>query len=282
MVETFRGDVNWVHAQEDFRGAKAVYWPGGASGITLRPGVDLGHASFPLVLSSYASLLTEDQLVACKEVKGLKGNNARLIFASGGSVARRLKTISISYEEGGILFPVVADPYWKKVCSRFPTILEADVPPAVHTAFLSIAFNRGAENNALGVLTGPLNRKDWAGLARVFAGMQQGHQLSVIRRRRREEGALIRMSIGRPIPTQNVHEVPTETVNVSTHVEVSPTPITAPFSPTQVGRVTTPKVERLSAMRAHAPLVLKSARAKVAQGKTTFINWVSTWNKKDF
>ena len=37
-LPSFRGDLLWIHAWEGHRGR--LYWPGGASGVTLDPGLD--------------------------------------------------------------------------------------------------------------------------------------------------------------------------------------------------------------------------------------------------
>ena len=90
----FRGDLAWVHAREGHRGSP--YWPGGASGVTLDPGVDLGHANPDLIESLYAPLLEPEQMAALRTVYGLKGNAAKAaldaspeINAIDGSINQR-------------------------------------------------------------------------------------------------------------------------------------------------------------------------------------------------
>ena len=55
-MEGFRGDLSWVHAREGHAGK--AYWPGGVSGVTLDPGVDLGHVRPELFETAYKELLT--------------------------------------------------------------------------------------------------------------------------------------------------------------------------------------------------------------------------------
>ena len=65
------------------------------------------------------------------------------------------------------------------------------MPPAVHTALLSLAYNRGPNNRDLAQLAEPLQAGAWPRIGNLIAAMQQDHQLEGIRRRRREEGALV-------------------------------------------------------------------------------------------
>lgn len=181
----FRGELAWVHALEGHAGR--AYWPGGASGITLDPGVDVGHASPALVEATYRPHLTREQLAALLAAAGLRGQSARRHLA-GSAV---LRSIRISRAEAAELFPVVAAPYWRAVTQRFPALLADEVPGPVHTVMLSLAYNRGAGNAALGVLAGPLARRDWSAFAEAVGRMQQGHSLAGIRARRKLEAELV-------------------------------------------------------------------------------------------
>lgn len=53
FLQSFRGDLEWIHAREGHLGKP--YWPGGASGITLDPGVDLGHVPLDCVEDLYSA-----------------------------------------------------------------------------------------------------------------------------------------------------------------------------------------------------------------------------------
>lgn len=187
LLQGFRGNVAWVHAQEDFKGAKSCYWPGGSSGVTLRPGVDLGHANLGLVRDNYQERLTPVQWEAVVGAVGVRGSEARDLLANDP----RLRSIRISYEDGTALFPIVAIPYWKGVLRVFPSILRDLVPSSVHTVFLSLAFNRGYANKELRELSAPLEVGDWRRLASIIGNMQQDHKIETIRKRRKQEALLI-------------------------------------------------------------------------------------------
>lgn len=180
LLPGFRGDLAWLHAREGHNGRP--YWPGGQSGVTVDPGLDLHHADWPLVSAVLGPHLTVNQIARLKAVRPLAGKEAE-------PAAKRLSDIRISRELAAQLLPQVADPYWRGLVRRYPAILEG--PPAVHTALLSLAYNRGAGNKALAVLRPLIAAQDWLAVGREIRGMQQDHKLAGIRERRRLEGDLI-------------------------------------------------------------------------------------------
>lgn len=180
MPESFRGDLAWIHEQEGHRGHP--YWPGGASGVTIDPGLDLGHADQALIREVLSGKIPEaaaDRLLA---VIGIKGPSA-------GAKARELADITIDRSLVLALLPVIAAPYWRAILARFPG-LEQGIPE-VHTALLSLAYNRGAGNPGLRPLSTPIACHDWRGVGTLIKAMQQNHPLRGIRLRRQREGDLI-------------------------------------------------------------------------------------------
>ncbi|MDH3602635.1 MAG: peptidoglycan-binding protein [Candidatus Tectomicrobia bacterium] len=186
VLEGFHGDASWVHAREGHAGKP--YWPGGASGVTFDPGVDLGHAQATLVEQLYASLLTAGQLAAAQKVYGIQGADAEVALDADTT----LQSIRISRSQADTIFPFAAKPYWDAVVQRFAGIDAADTLGSVQTAMLSLAYNRGAGNRALEDLKQPIADKDWSRVAEIIGSMQQDHQLEGIRSRRRMEAELIR------------------------------------------------------------------------------------------
>lgn len=190
MLTGFRGDIEFVHSLEDYRGAKSVYWPGGNSGVTLRPGVDLGYADPGLVQDLYLRFLTTQEWRAVQGSFGIRGPSAKQHIRTN----RYLRRIKITYEQGTVLFPLAAKPYWDQIIERFPALLAPNVPGGAHTALLSLAYNRGPWNRGLAGLEDNIQNQDWLGLADEIGAMQQNHRVHHVRKRRRMEAQKIRDS----------------------------------------------------------------------------------------
>ena len=192
-LPAFAGDPGWVHLLEGHRGRP--YWPGGASGVTLDPGIDLGHADAAfldqLLRDHYGDLLSPDQRAAVDAVAGIRGEEAKAALAAD----EVLRSIRVSHEHADGVFPVASRPYWRAITERFERLAEPETPPSVQTALLSIAYNRGADNHHLESLGELIADGDWVAAADKIGAMQQSHKLEGIRRRRREEAALIRAEL---------------------------------------------------------------------------------------
>lgn len=203
LLPGFRGSLPWLHEQESHKGRP--YWPKGKSGVTLDPGLDVHHADWSLVESVVAPHITADQLARLKSVRHLTGIEARAACQDPWKVTAktpgylrkwwgRVADIRISRELAARLLPYIAHPYWHAITWRFPWILEAH--GEVHTAMLSIAYNRGAGNKDLAKLRPWIEARDWAEVGREIARMQQDHPQEVIRKRRQLEGGLILAAMG--------------------------------------------------------------------------------------
>lgn len=189
LLNGFAGDLDWVHEREGHRGT--AYWPGGASGVTLDPGVDLGHVDSALIDRLYGPLLSADQCLAAKKCLGLKGDTAKAALSADPI----LETIRIKREDAARLMPFAAEFYWKKIAARFPLVSTPGTLASVQTVFLSLAYNRGAGNSDLDQLKSSLDRAEWAVVADRVGAMQQDHELEGIRVRRRDEANLIRAEL---------------------------------------------------------------------------------------
>ena len=185
LLDKFHGDLFWVHLQEGHNGRP--YWPGGISGVTLDPGVDLGHASEAFIERIYAPLLTKKEIRALRLVYGFKGVDARDALNSSLTI----KGIRISSEQGADLMHHTASPYWKGISRRFPALIRKNTPASVQTVLLSLAYNRGILNRHLATLEQSLKARKWAEVAAKVGAMQQNHKLPGIRIRRRQEKMVI-------------------------------------------------------------------------------------------
>jgi GH24 family phage-related lysozyme (muramidase) len=189
VLKYFWGDPNWVHNWEGHNGS--AYWPGGSSGVTLDPGMDLGHANPSLIEDLYRPILTSQQYSACTRVFGIKGDAANQALKGDST----LQSIRISREQADEIFDYAAIPYWDGIVNRFNMLIYPDTLATVQTALLSLSYNRGYGNSDLEQLRSPLERKDWWEVADRIANMQQDHSLEGIRKRRRAEGELIKWEL---------------------------------------------------------------------------------------
>ncbi len=188
-LDAFRGDLGWVHEREGHRGRP--YWPGGASGVTRDPGVDLGHAAPEHIVELYGPFLTPDELAALRLVFGIRGAHARTEL----NASQALQALRLSAEQALEILPPGAAPYWDRICLRFEPLRNPSTPPSVQTAMLSLSYNRGPSNPHLESLGPLLEVGDWSGAAAKIRSMQQGHSLEGIRIRRRHEGQLIQAEL---------------------------------------------------------------------------------------
>lgn len=188
----FRGSARWVHDREGHVGRP--YWPGGNSGVTLDPGVDLGYSDvfrWDDIERLYADILTHDQFAALFRVRGRRGKSARIALENTPDV----QAIRIGRDDAARVFEFAAEAYWRRIAARFPSLLDDQTPPEVQTALLSLAYNRGPDNPDLRRLADPIERHDWPAVASIIAGMQQDHRLVATRERRCLEASLIRSGL---------------------------------------------------------------------------------------
>ncbi len=185
LLPKFNGDLDWVHQQEGHRGKP--YWPGGISGITLDPGIDLGHSNPEFIEALYAPLITAKQLRALRKIFGFKGLDARDALKSATTV----NAIRITSDQGIALMPYTAKPYWNGIRQRFPILSRKSTPASIQTVLLSLAYNRGILNRHLEPLGNLLADRNWSGVAENIGGMQQSHKLKGIRVRRRQEKLVV-------------------------------------------------------------------------------------------
>lgn len=116
-------------------------WPGGASGVTVAIGYDLGYATKERVASDWANV--PQQITALQSVTGLKGGSAQAALPSVRS------QIDISYEQAIHVFDNLDKPRWiATVDHAVPNCSKLD--PNCLGALWSLAYNRGASFNLAG------------------------------------------------------------------------------------------------------------------------------------
>jgi peptidoglycan hydrolase-like protein with peptidoglycan-binding domain len=188
QLSQFHGDLDWVHRQEGHAGHP--YWPGGASGVTLDPGVDLGQAEAS-VIGLYEPLTTAEQFAAMQTVIGVRRQAAKDALDANPV----LQSVRIGADQAEGLMAFTAKPYWSGIGGRFSALRQPTTIGSVQTALLSLAYNRGAPNPALAPLEAPLAAGRWPDVADLIDQMQQEQPTSGIATRRREEAFIIRSEL---------------------------------------------------------------------------------------
>lgn len=125
-------------------GGKAYYqsrlskptWPGGASGVTIGIGYDLGYNTRAQIAADWSALLASDKIAALQSVAGLKGQSARVAVA-------RVRGVVIPWETALAVFE-------RRTLSRFGALTAGAFPaagaqhPHGQSALVSLVFNRGS------------------------------------------------------------------------------------------------------------------------------------------
>jgi GH24 family phage-related lysozyme (muramidase) len=114
-------------------------WPGGASGITIGIGYDLGYESNDDFEADWAPRLSAGELTTLSQVVGIKGTQAEA-KASG------LKTIKIKSSDAEDVFLNRSVPkYQAQTQQAFPGV--DGLPADVQGALFSLVYNRGTSMN---------------------------------------------------------------------------------------------------------------------------------------
>lgn len=118
-------------------------WPGGASGVTIGIGYDLGYASLEKLHADWDGRVSDDMLKVMARCLGVKGQSAKKLLSS-----IRHK-IEIPWDAAMAVFLERDIPEWtRRVCNAIPG---ADkLTPDCLGVIVSIAYNRGASFGALG------------------------------------------------------------------------------------------------------------------------------------
>jgi len=169
-------------------------WPGGASGITLGYGYDLGYISQQRFLADWGSILFVSEMRRLNRAVGKVGKEA-------AEVAPQFKEIHITKSQALEIFLARSVPrYWGMTCVAFPRV--ALLPSHVQGALFSLVYNRG------GSMTGERRRemraiqkavasKDTEEIARQIRSMKRlwiGQGLDGLLTRREEEACLVEMA----------------------------------------------------------------------------------------
>jgi len=144
MTPTISQDANDLIIASEV-GSRAQYeklyqrpeWPGGASGVTIGIGYDLGYATPPKIKNDWGKLFDPDTVDAMVGCSGVTGSSAQTMTAQVKS------DILVPWDKAISVYSTVDIPQWvDRVCKAIPG---ADkLPPDCLGALTSLAYNRGA------------------------------------------------------------------------------------------------------------------------------------------
>jgi len=176
------------------RRLKRPYWPGGASGITIGIGYDLGYTSPAQCRRDWRGLLDGQALAALESVCRLKGDDAAAAVGGDG-----LRAVSVPIHAARRAFYTASLPYHAKRCREaYPGV--ADLPADAQTALLSLVFNRGTRKSGsrrreMKALEPLVRSGDLDGMAEQFIAMKRlwaNTNLTGLLARRDTEAELLR------------------------------------------------------------------------------------------
>ncbi|HEY6979186.1 MAG TPA: pesticin C-terminus-like muramidase [Chitinophagaceae bacterium] len=175
-------------------------WPGGASGITIGIGYDLGYTTVDRFESDWEDVLPASQLQRLKEVVGLRGVSAKVW-------AHEFSDIKINPEEAKKVFTERTLPIQRtKAQLAFPGFDK--LPVDAQGALISLVYNRGTsmfdkpgedrrkEMRAIRDAVAAGDLQEIANQIRSMERLWQGKGLDGLIKRREDEAALVESSIG--------------------------------------------------------------------------------------
>jgi hypothetical protein len=110
-------------------------WPGGASGVTIGIGYDLGHNSTTVIRNDWQNKLSDPALEALLEAAGKTGREAKHFIS-------KFSGIEVPLDAAKQVFYISTLPrYAKNTLQVYPDVV--NLPADAQTMLLSLVFNRG-------------------------------------------------------------------------------------------------------------------------------------------
>jgi hypothetical protein len=169
-------------------------WPGGASGVTVGIGYDLGYRSRTAITADWSPHLSEQTVMYLRSAAGIKAADAK-------GVARSLKqaSVRVPLEAAKHVFWAIALPEYAELTRRtYPG--SEKLPAAAQAALLSLVYNRGgvlegARRVEMANIRRHVKSQDMEGIAREIESMKRlwvGQGLDGLLKRRDGEARLVR------------------------------------------------------------------------------------------
>lgn len=183
-------------------------WPGGASGITIGIGYDLGYEGGEEFKEDWSPYLTAEEIEKLSTAIGVKEKNAK-------SIANQFSDIIIKRADAEKVFTEKSLPkYEEQTRDAFPGF--DDLPLDAQGALVSLVFNRGPSivgdrRREMRAIKKMVPEKDLQGIGDQIRSMKrlwEGQGLDGLLRRRDEEADLVESCI----PVSNVLNVRPEDI----------------------------------------------------------------------
>jgi hypothetical protein len=198
--------VELIIAEED--SSEAYYqqhyqspeWPGGASGVTIGLGYDLGYVSAEKIHADFADKVGQTALNAMISVSGIHG------AAAHDAMLRVKHLITISWPVALDVFLNDDMPHWIATVRKVLPNTDKLSPDSLG-ALVSLAYNRGASFDMVGdryremrQIKADMASEDFGGIPAQFLSMTRlWPTMSGLRNRRRREAALFKQGLSVPI-----------------------------------------------------------------------------------
>ena len=169
-------------------------WPGGASGITIGIGYDLGYNNGDQTRKDWSGKLPEIDLERLVTVCGLKGDGARQILKNVQSVSVPLEAAqSVFYES-------TLGRYAASTVRIYPGVEQ--LHPNAQAALLSLVYNRGTSlsgprRTEMAAIKELVVQKDYEGISQQIRAMKrlwENKGLDGLLKRRDDEARLVRQT----------------------------------------------------------------------------------------
>lgn len=166
-------------------------WPGGASGVTVGIGADLGYMKLKEFNNYFSKYFSVSERANLKRVIGVKGSAAR-------SKLNTVKGVELSWDEAYEAFVVWTLPkFWSLSTKLWPGLEDLCEPAQI--ALVSIVFNRGSSTRGssrkeMFNIKKLVRAKDYIGIARQIRSMKRlwiGKGLDGLIKRREIEAKMV-------------------------------------------------------------------------------------------
>ena len=205
MTEISQAAIDLIVAEEV--SSKAYYishyqhpeWPGGASGVTIGIGYDLGYSTRDQIAADWGALVPADMLAVMQGCAGITGGRAQAMLGGVRSA------ILIPWDAAMDVFMNHDVPKWTAICrSHLPNFDE--LSPDCKGAIVSLAYNRGPSFDAVGDRAREMRDIKQNMIARTFANIPDDFRsmkrlwpnVSALQHRRDHEAALFAAGLGKP------------------------------------------------------------------------------------